>query len=392
MSGNGDDGSERSKDELRRELRETRSKVRELENELAETNEGMIALTVELENAKERYQTLFEESSDAILLIDPEQNAIYEANTRACELLGYDYASLMSISASDVFPGEVDTSGSFTEAIVRGWGERFTCRTKNGKQLAVEISASKVTLDGQSLLLASLRDVTERKRREQRLQVLNRIFRHDLRNEGNVIQGHADILCDELAGSDMEPDVTEIQETIDDLLNLSGKVRRIQDVLDREQVRPRQLSELLDEQRSVYERRFPASTIDIDSPPQDAIVGQRLRVALREIVENACEHNDPDVHVEISAEIIADEKVRLTIEDDGSGIPDHERKVIRTGDETQLTHGSGVGLWVVRWIIDSLGGTLTIEDADPHGSLLSITLPPEEREDDTKYFQQRVQN
>lgn len=383
---NGDDCVEsgESQQELREKLREARSKIRELENELTETNEGMIALTLELENAKERYQTIFEESNDAILLIDPEQDSIHEANPQACELLGYSRDSLVSLSASEIFMEKGEGFESFPEAVVQGWGAGFSCLRKDGRRLDVELSAAMITLEGRSLLLASLRDVTERKRREQRLQVLNRIFRHNLRNEGNIIQGHADILQEELSDSDLEPNAATIQETINHMLGLSTKVRRVQDVLDRKRIHPHELDDLLETQREICALRYPAATLTIDLPTEDVVVGQRLGVALREAVENACEHNDPDTSVRISAETEGnDERLLLEIEDDGSGIPDHERETMETGGETALTHGSGIGLWVIQWVVSSLGGELRIEEGDPHGTVLSIDLPLEEPRGDS---------
>lgn len=383
---NGDDGAEsdESKQELRGKLREARSKIRELENELAETNEGMIALTLELENAKERYQTIFQESNDAILLIDPDQDSIHEANHQACELLGYSRDSLVSLSASEIFIEDGEGVESFPEAIVQGWGDGFSCRKKDGRRLDVEVSAAMITLEGQSLLLASLRDVSERKRREQRLQVLNRIFRHNLRNEGNIIQGHADILQDALSDPGLESNAAMIQDTIDDVLGMSTKVRRVQDVLDRKRVHPHELSELLEAQREICTLRYPAATLIIDPPTEDVVVGQRLGVALREAVENAYEHNDLDTSVRISAETKGnDERLLLEIEDDGSGIPDHERETMETGGETPLTHGSGIGLWVIQWVVGSLGGELSVDVCEPHGTILSMDLPLKELRGDT---------
>lgn len=378
MSGDRLDGDEATKAELQTELRQTRSQLRALESELAETNEGMVALTLELENAKERYQTIFEESTDGILLIDPEEDTIREANPQVCELLGYDHDVLVTLSPADIFPDESDRSETFAEAVVHGWAAGFTCRTKDGRKIDVDISASMVTLDGQSLLLASLRDVTERKRREQRLQVLSRIFRHNLRNDGNIIQGRADVLHDELSDSDLQASALEIRRTIDKILQLSSKVRRIEDVLDRNQVDRRPISDLFANQQEWFGQTYPESTLTINLPAEGALVGRRLTVALREAIENGVKHRDGESTISISVEIDDDrELIRIDIEDDGPGIPEYEREVIRSGGETPLTHGSGIGLWFMYWVIDSLGGDLTIRDGEPTGTIISMVLPAE---------------
>lgn len=378
MTGGNSGSDDATKEELRSELRETRSRVRALEAELAETNEGMVALTLELENAKERYQTIFEESTDGILLIDPDQDTIYEANPQACDLLGYDHETFVSLSPADIFPDESDRSYTFAEAVVQGWADGFTCRTKDGRKIDVEISASMVALHGQSFLLASLRDVTRRKRREQRLQVLTRIFRHNLRNDGNIIQGHADILYNELSDSELEASVSQIRKTIDEMLQLSSKVRRIQDVLDRNRVYPVLISELLAHQQEWFEQTYPTLSIAIDVPEQEAVVGRRLGIAIQEAIENAVKHTAAEPTIGISVKIDnARDRVWIEIEDDGPGIPELELDVIQSGAETPMSHSSGVGLWFINWVVDSLGGDLTVRRGDPNGTLLSMAIPVE---------------
>ncbi|WP_338729889.1 PAS domain S-box protein [Haladaptatus sp. DJG-WS-42] len=360
--------------ELRAELRESRSRIRGLEAELAETNEGMVALTLELENARERYQTIFEESTDGILLIEPDQDTIHEANPQACTLLGYDRETIMTLSPADIFPDESDRSHTFAEAVVHGWADGFTCRTKDGRKVDVDISASMVTLNGQSLLLAALRDVTERKRREQRLQVLTRIFRHNLRNDGNIIQGHADLLYDEVSGSPLEANVFQIRETIDEILELSSKVRRVQDILDQSRLYKSPLAELLSHHEAWFEQTYPETTLTSSVPEEEIVVGRRLGVAIQEVIENAAKHTGDGTTITVSAEI-DDDQVWVKVADDGPGIPDQELEVIQVGAETPLAHSSGVGLWFTSWVVDSLGGKLSVQRRDPEGTLVSMAVP-----------------
>lgn len=374
----GHSNGETTKEELQQELRETRSRIRNLEAELAETNEGMVALALELEEAKERYRTLFEESNDALLLIDPDQDTIHEVNRRACGLLGYDQDVLVSLSPEDIFPDAVDRSRTFAEAVVHGWGNGFTCRTKDGRQVDVDISASMITLDGQTLLLASLRDVTDRIRRQQRLQVMTRIFRHNLRNDGNVIQGHADILYGELSESPLEENALVIRETIDDILSLSNKVRRVQDVLDRNRIQPSPLEKLFRTLEERFTERYPVAELSIEASQQDVVVGHRLGVAMQEAIDNAVKHADGTSQIEIRTDFVAGtDQINIHIQDDGPGIPEQELEVISSGTETPLTHGSGVGLWFMYWIIDSLGGGMDIESDQETGSTVTLTVPIE---------------
>lgn len=103
-----------------------------------------------------------------------------------------------------------------------------------------------------------------------------------------------------------------------------------------------------------------------------------IKVVLRELAENAVKHNDdenPSVTIEARYEPDELYPIQLSVIDNGPGIPELERKVIESGDETSLDHASGVGLWIIRWISTSAGGKLSITDREPHGSIVSLSLP-----------------
>lgn len=367
--------SELSKPELEEQFREAHSRITQLESELAETNEGMVALTMELENAKDRYQTLFERGTDAILLIDPERRTIHDVNPTACELFGYEEDELLSLTMSDLFPDESQQLGTLASAMVHGWGGDYTARTKEGRRLTVNLSTSKVTLHDKLYLLASLRDVTLRKQREQRLVVLTRVFRHNLRNDGNVIQGHADLLRDGVDDSALSSSAVEIRTKIDRLLDLSSKVRRIHEVVERDHVPHVAVADLLERQEEQYEESVADGTVSIQTLQTDVEVDQALDIAIREAVDNAIAHGE-DPTIQVLAEVDHEEQqVNIEITDDGPGIPDHELDAIRSGTETPLVHGSGIGLWTIHWVVDIIGGELTVTSPGDSGSRVSMAVP-----------------
>ncbi|WP_235271512.1 sensor histidine kinase KdpD [Halorubrum saccharovorum] len=95
---------------------------------------------------------------------------------------------------------------------------------------------------------------------------------------------------------------------------------------------------------------------------------ERLATAVEELATNAPEHGAS--RVELSAREI-DGDVEITVVDDGPGIHESEIRVITGRDpETQLEHGSGLGLWIVRATADAFDGWLSIETtrADDEGA------------------------
>lgn len=223
-----------------------------------------------------------------------------------------------------------------------------------------------------------LRDVTETERRRQRLQVLQRLLRHNIRNEMTVVQGYASILGN-ADGSD--PEMAErIESSAEDLLSIAEKIRRIESSLDetgptREAAVGTVLEDLLDSIASEHD------TVDIEVAVDPALTVETdwtiLEDVVRELVENAIEHHDG----EHSSVVVVGERegarAVLRVRDDGPGIPEQERTAVTTGRETPLEHASGLGLWMVAWGVQRLGGRLSFGDNEPRGSVVTVSIPLE---------------
>ena len=96
-----------------------------------------------------------------------------------------------------------------------------------------------------------------------------------------------------------------------------------------------------------------------------------LDVLVTNLVENALQHaEDPTVTVTATVD---DDAVVLTVSDDGPGIPDHELGVLDRGRETDLSHGSGIGLWLIQWAVTSLRGTVAFDTTA--GTTATVRLP-----------------
>ncbi|WP_318570696.1 ATP-binding protein [Salinigranum marinum] len=216
------------------------------------------------------------------------------------------------------------------------------------------------------------RDITDRKTREQRLTVLNRILRHNVRNDLDVVLAYADHVDDEELR-------TGIRERATDLLELSNKVREAEAVMTESTDSPDSVnltdvaSTVVDQFRSENE----SADISLVCPDEVTISSHRavLRQVLFELVENSLEHTTADAsRVELSVQEMSDGTVELSVADDGPGIPEREREMLAAGTETQLKHGQGIGLWFVNWAVTQLGGEIQFRENDPEGSLVTIRL------------------
>jgi len=216
-------------------------------------------------------------------------------------------------------------------------------------------------------------DITDQRLRERRLGVLNRVFRHNIRNEMNVVQGRAEHLIN-ADDPDVDVHAGAIARTADSVIALAEGIRTAERALDREDAPHRPLADVLVETVASYRDReglAMSTEFDDDLPPVDV----RLGVVIEELLDNAVEHSDRDRPVVSVTARQTDGAVRVTVADDGPGLPAVERAVIEARDETPLEHGTGVGLWLVNWLVTALGGELDVADDDPRGTVVTMSFP-----------------
>jgi two-component system sensor histidine kinase KdpD len=121
-----------------------------------------------------------------------------------------------------------------------------------------------------------------------------------------------------------------------------------------------------------------------DLPELHADFAQLAR-ALSNLVENAVLYSAPNTMVTVGARAIGG-VAELWIEDTGPGVPDTEKpyvfeKFYRGSVSATVPSGTGLGLAIAREIVRTHGGSISVEDADPHGARFVLALPIEEQKE-----------
>lgn len=278
-------------------------------------------------------------------------------------------------------PGVGDPIGSvFPDTPLAELDGTHRTATVDGRRRTYQLLVSRLTdhHDRQTGTMLMIRDVTGLHESEQRLRVSDRVLRHNLRNDMAIVQGYASALEENLEGS-AAADARQIRETAEGLIDLSEKARRITsltagtgsgatevDVV--EQIRP-VITAIGEEYPGVEVRTDLPSVARI--PVRDA---ELFRTALRNVVENAFEHNDArDPYVAVTTTRTGS-SVRIQVADNGPGIPELERTVFDGGMETPLDHGQGLGLWLAYWCVSMLDGDLDFVSGDD-GTTVVLEFP-----------------
>jgi signal transduction histidine kinase len=308
--------------------------------------------------------------SDPVFVLDAE-GQIVRVNDRAADVFPSTQSNRFPLALASVLGSKLST--------LRETGE-LTVGRERGRTFAVsytELTDPSDTVVGSMLVLY---DITEDRQREQQLAVLNRVLRHNLRNETTVISGYADLLEAEVDDPDLATKAEKIEAASDRLLSIGDKVRKFENVQNREQ-QPTTLdvSIIIDEVTEGYATANDNATIESTvTPPElelrtDPVL---LSMLLGDLVENAVVHAgdaEPTVTISVSETPEADDSVVFEVRDTNERIPKQEIETLRAGDETPLQHGQGIGLWIVYWCLQKLHGSIDFEYDD--GNVLTVTLP-----------------
>lgn len=209
------------------------------------------------------------------------------------------------------------------------------------------------------------------------LRLLHRVMRHNLRNDLNIIHGHANLAKRAIDDGAPDEHCDTILDTTEDMIEYTDHARRIRKVSETTRARqPIDLSSLV--HRIVASHpRVTAEVGVTTSVPEDVAVEANplLEDAVAELVTNAIKHNAASTpRVAIDVTVTGDEGVDLCIEDNGGGIPEAELDALSAAHEDQTRHSAGLGLWFVDWTATHSGGELTIENRGT-GTRVCLSLP-----------------
>ncbi|MFC7073420.1 HAMP domain-containing protein [Halovenus rubra] len=214
-------------------------------------------------------------------------------------------------------------------------------------------------------------------RLNEQLRVLDRLLRHNLKNDMNVVKLEARLIQKNSYADEMAHVETILKKT-DELLEKTDKQRQITRTLttDPNYMKfdlVRDIHSLVDEHRS----RFSDATITFDSPESVTVIATgTLNSAFRELIENALMHNDSVTPVAEITITCTDTTASVRIEDNGPPLPEQEQDVLEGIQETDpLNHASGMGLWLVFWSLQQSNGAVAYERREPRGNVITVTIP-----------------
>ncbi|MHB9287738.1 PAS domain S-box protein [Halobacteriales archaeon Cl-PHB] len=318
----------------------------------------------------ERFETIIQAVGDPVYATDADGELIY-VNEAFEERTGFDAETVLGDPISVVLDHEdVETARDLISDLLDHPEEadataELDIHTRDGTTYPAEVHMALLPSDdGYRGNAGVIRDITDRKRREQRLEEFTSVVAHDLRNPLTVGRGSL-----ELYRETGDPDRLEtvagafdqMERLVEDLLELAQVGEVIGDT---------STVDLADNVEEAWDR-VPTADATLRCHVEDLAVRadpERLGQLLENLLKNAVEHGGEDVTVTVEA--TAD---GFSVGDDGPGIPADQRDAVFDRGLTTASDGSGFGLAIVRAIADAHGWDVTVEDSDAGGARFLVS-------------------
>jgi PAS domain S-box-containing protein len=355
--------------------------------------------------------SLLESVPDAMIVVDAEDGRIVHVNSLAERLFGWSRPEAIGKPIEILVPvhlrgtHEAERRGYSAAPRVRpmGLGRDLSGLRRNGDEFPAEISLSPLQADGKTFVIAAVRDVTERKAMERRAQLYEKareevrvrdeflsIASHEFKTPIATLSLQTQVLLRALARSGDKPFSRQERHVQAIHRQTERLARLVQGLLDITQIASGRLtlrSEEVDLAEVIREaaERWRGTLARANCPLRlragESIPGHWDRMRLEQIIDNLVGNAmkyGAGSPVEVVAEADA-ATAHIVVHDEGIGIaPEDQRRIFERFERAvQNRHygGFGLGLWIVRNIVEAFGGEIRVSSEPGRGSTFDVLLP-----------------
>lgn len=328
----------------------------------------------EIERRSAWYEQILNHSSDYVLIVDAAGKVTY-ASPSIERVMGYPPDAIVG---TDAFEFVYEPDREFAVAALQETiAETSAAMTVEFRSIADDGSIRWLEARGRNFLddpiiagvMVNVRDITERKRREQaierqkdHLQELTRFLTHDIRNQLVVVDGYIELVRSNHELEEIEGIASRV-ERIGQMIEKVGKLAQSgQEITDVQSVR---LHEVIEACWRTASNANSEATLTVESDIVFDADRERLQTLLENLIVNALEHGGSDVTVRAGA---LDGQRGFFLEDDGRGISNADIDQIFDAEYTTSDDGTGLGLVIVDRIADAHGWNVEVTASDTGGA------------------------
>lgn len=349
----------------------------------------------ELRESEERYRSVFQNSIDGILLMEPGKR-VQAANEAACRMLGRSEKEILAARREDLFETSDPRLEEFIERRAKSGAAlaEVVCKRPDGSAFACEVSSGLfLARNGGRLASLALRDITERLAMEERLRyadqmrLLGRItagVAHEVRNPLNAILSVTEALFLELGPNpDYQPYLGHIRTQVERLSRLMRDLLDLGKPIQPSSLQPEFLVEMCRSTLQMWKEAVPDRKGEFEFRAPEELEDLRVETDIHRfqqilinLLENAVAHSPEPCRVSVEVASTEDGEARVLVRDQGPGIPGENLNRIFEPFFTTRRGGTGLGLSLVKHFVDSMKGKVAVRNNTPlPGCTVEILFP-----------------
>ncbi|MCH8542636.1 MAG: PAS domain-containing protein [Alcanivorax sp.] len=335
-----------------------------------------------LRESEEKFRSLYEYAPIGIMLNRMDDGRFLEVNDAILAMTGYTEEVLLQKSFWDLTPEQfADEEAAYFETLLScgtyGPYEKELVRA-DGSRVPVQVNGTLILdRNGDPVVWTLVQDISERRRMEQLKSQFVSTVSHELRTPLTSIKGALGLISGGTFG--------ELPEQVTQMVNIAAKNSErltllINDLLDIEKIaagnmrfdmREQPLAPLLRqalESNKGYADEYQV-TLRLDNQAGDVLVNvdaDRFLQVMANLLSNAAKFSPRDGEVSVIV-VLREGQVRITVQDQGPGVPEHFRSQIfnrftqADSSDTRIKGGTGLGLAITREIVEHMGGYVGLE-------------------------------
>jgi len=346
----------------------------------------------ELRKQKTYFESLFKDSPEAIVSMD-KNHRVLEINPAFEKMFGYTLEELKGKNIDDfILPeSEKEKGKEITSQVIKGKvvkGIEGKRKRKDGSLVHVSIMGAPVFIDEKQVgIFGIYRDISERKKAEEEREFYNSLLRHDIANKNTIIYGNLEMLSETDLDEEQKAMVEDAMKAIKSSNELIATIRELNNLKRTRELEKVDIDRVISEIVKSLEQQAKSKGIKIKYKPFKVnVMGDTfLKNVFTNLIQNAIVHSGCTLIKIHGEEIKKDGKTyyRISVEDNGKGIPKEiEDSIFSIGVKGKESRGSGLGLYLVKKIVESYGGHLEVRKSREGGTIFDVYLPKKEDKND----------
>jgi nitrogen fixation/metabolism regulation signal transduction histidine kinase len=328
--------------------------------------------------------------SAGVLAFDAELR-LRSANLSATEILALNLEPLIGqplsawVEREPTLAGLAREIGGAFDANVGEWEQQVEREGAGGTQVLL-LRGTRLPEPSETGYVVVFDDVTDllQAQRDAAWAEVARRLAHEIKNPLTPIQLSAERIQFKLAPKLEQSDAEMLTRSTETIVNQVSALKHMVDAFSQyartpeASLRELDLNALVREVLRLYESLAPYMRLELarDLPPVRGDPAQ-LRQVIHNLLQNAQDAlaDTPEPRIVMRSEAAEPGKVRFSVTDNGTGFPENLMKRAFEPYVTTKPRGTGLGLVIVKKIVEEHGGEITIANVAPHGARVSLTFP-----------------